>query len=39
MGGGAFSAVAWYFGMELYDTLKVPLGLVHTSYGGSAGKE
>ena len=25
-----------YFGMELHDTQKVPIGLIHSSYGGSA---
>lgn len=30
-----FSAVAYYFGRELHDVLKVPIGLVHTSWGGT----
>lgn len=30
-----FSAVAYYFGRELHETLKVPIGLVHTSWGGT----
>ena len=30
-----FSAVAYYFGRELYDKLNVPIGLINCSYGGS----
>lgn len=30
-----FSAVAYYFGKKLHDELKVPIGLVHNSKGGS----
>ena len=30
-----FSATAYYFGKMLYDKLKVPIGLVNISYGGS----
>lgn len=30
-----FSATAWYFGDLLQETLGVPVGLVHISYGGS----
>ncbi len=30
-----FSATAYYFGRLLYDKLKVPIGLVSISYGGS----
>ncbi|MCD4737503.1 MAG: discoidin domain-containing protein [Bacteroidales bacterium] len=30
-----FSAVAYYFGKELHNELDVPVGLVHTSWGGS----
>ena len=33
---GAMSAVCWYYGMELRDTQKTPIGLIHSSYGGSA---
>jgi sialate O-acetylesterase len=31
----AFSAVGFYFGRELYRRLKIPLGLIHTSWGGT----
>ena len=30
-----FSAVAYYFGRELQKTRNVPIGLIHTSWGGS----
>jgi sialate O-acetylesterase len=30
-----FSAVAYYFGRELQSSLEVPVGLIHTSWGGS----
>eukprot|EP01084_Bolivina_argentea_P254232 427379_1 len=30
-----FSAVCWYFGRSLYDSLKYPIGLIATSYWGS----
>ncbi|MBI3407601.1 MAG: sialate O-acetylesterase [Planctomycetes bacterium] len=30
-----FSAVAYFFGRELEDKLKVPVGLIHTSWGGT----
>lgn len=30
-----FSAVAYYFGKKLYEELGVPIGLIHTSWGGS----
>ena len=34
-GWGGFSAVAYYFGRKLNQDLKVPIGLVHTSWGGT----
>lgn len=34
-GWGGFSAVAFYFGRELNKTLNVPIGLIHTSWGGT----
>jgi sialate O-acetylesterase len=30
-----FSAVAYYFGRDLQSSLGVPIGLIHTSWGGS----
>jgi len=30
-----FSAVAYYFGRELHKELNVPMGLIHTSWGGT----
>jgi sialate O-acetylesterase len=30
-----FSAVAYYFGRELHKKLNVPIGLIHTSWGGT----
>ena len=30
-----FSAVAYYFGRELYDNTGVPIGLIHNAVGGS----
>lgn len=32
---GEFSAVAYYFGKKLHKELNVPIGLIHTSWGGS----
>ena len=30
-----FSAVAYFFGRALYEKLKVPIGLINTSWGGT----
>jgi len=32
---GGFSAVGYFFGRELYKKLNVPIGLLHTSWGGT----
>jgi sialate O-acetylesterase len=32
---GGFSAVAYFFGRNLQEHLKVPIGLIHTSWGGT----
>ena len=34
-GWGGFSAAAYYFGRELHTTLKVPVGLIDASWGGT----
>ncbi|MCH5596466.1 sialate O-acetylesterase [Niabella ginsengisoli] len=31
----SFSATAYFFAKELYERLKVPIGLIHTSWGGT----
>lgn len=31
----SFSAIAYYFGKELHTDLRMPIGLIHTSWGGS----
>lgn len=33
---GSFSAVGYYFGRQLHQTLNVPIGLIDNSWGGSA---
>ena len=33
---GGFSAALYYFGERLHKELKVPVGLIHSSWGGSA---
>jgi len=34
-GWGGFSAVGYFFGRKLHQDLKVPIGLIHTSWGGT----
>src|SRR5690606_5326663 len=31
----SFSATAYFFGRSLYQNLKVPIGLIHSSWGGT----
>ena len=31
----SFSAVAYFYSRELYTALKVPIGIIHSSYGGT----
>jgi len=35
-GWGGFSAVAYFFGRHLHKELGVPIGLIHSSWGGTA---
>tara|TARA_Y100001972_G_C7661783_1_gene333919 strand:- start:2096 stop:3991 length:1896 start_codon:yes stop_codon:yes gene_type:complete len=30
-----FSSIGWFFGKSLYKDLKVPIGIIHSSWGGS----
>ncbi|MDB5334168.1 MAG: Sialic acid-specific 9-O-acetylesterase [Phycisphaerales bacterium] len=34
-GWGGFTAVGYFFGRDLHNDLKVPVGLIHTSWGGT----
>ncbi len=34
-GSGGFSAAAYFFGKELQRELKIPIGLIHSSWGGT----
>jgi sialate O-acetylesterase len=36
---GSFSAVGYFFGKNLQAARKVPVGLIHTSWGGTASEE
>ena len=33
---GSFSAVGYFFGRQLYQTLNIPIGLINNAWGGSA---
>jgi sialate O-acetylesterase len=35
-GWGGFSAVAYFFGRRLHKELNVPIGIIHSSWGGTA---
>jgi sialate O-acetylesterase len=34
-GWGGFSAIGYFFGKKLHEELKVPIGLIHASWGGT----
>ena len=34
-GWGGFSAAGYFFGRQLHQDMKVPIGLIHTSWGGT----
>ena len=36
---GGFSAVAYFFGRDVQKALDVPVGIIHTSWGGTASEE
>jgi sialate O-acetylesterase len=36
---GPFSAVAYYFGRDLQKALDMPVGIIHTSWGGTASEQ
>jgi sialate O-acetylesterase len=38
-GWGGFSAAAYYFGRDLHKKLKVPVGLIFTSWGGTPAEQ